>query len=274
MRAKLSICAIIAVRNEYPYLKILLPYLAAQDIDVVIIDHGSNDGSERLFKEFKDNPVIRLEQVPYSGFFSLSDQLSIKAKIISEVDHDWIIHHDADEIMEHSRPGSSLRDAIFEAEEYGSNVINFDEFVFLPEKHGDYFHRDYYRELLRYYFYEPHGNRLNRVWKRDCRFKNLTTGGHIIKGEGVKVFPGNHILRHYIVLSERHAKSKYLNRTFDEKDSEYGWHRNRIGILESNLGMPGEHEFLYSLENNISKSFYKGNPAGKHFWDWPPPEFH
>lgn len=144
MRGKLSICAIIAVRNEYTYLKILLPYLATQDIDVVIIDNGSTDGSLRLFTAIKDNPVIRREQVPYSGFFSLSDQLSIKAKIISEVDHDWIIHHDADEIMEHSRVGCSLRDAICEADEYGSNVINFDEFVFLPEKHDDYFNRDYY----------------------------------------------------------------------------------------------------------------------------------
>lgn len=36
----ISICAVIAVRNESPYLKVLLPLLAKQGIDVAIIDNG------------------------------------------------------------------------------------------------------------------------------------------------------------------------------------------------------------------------------------------
>ena len=45
MSPSLSICAVIAARNEVPYLRILLPRLHQQNIDVYIVDNESGEES-------------------------------------------------------------------------------------------------------------------------------------------------------------------------------------------------------------------------------------
>jgi hypothetical protein len=265
---KLNICAIIAVRNEVRYLKVLLPYLAEQDIDVAIIDNESTDSSHELYSEFMGNPIIRVDTLPYRGCFSLSDQLAAKERIAKEIDHDWVIHHDADEIMEHRLPGKSLYDAIHEADTSGHNVINFDEFVFLPEPHADYSNSNYYTGILRYYFFEPRKNRLNRAWKRSSRFINVRSGGHKLEGSDISISPINHILRHYIVLSEEHARTKYLKRIFDSEDISRGWHGNRLNFTPENLLLPIDSDSLHCLHTFDSKDFIRKHAVDKHFWQW------
>jgi hypothetical protein len=267
-RNGLSICAIIAARNELHYLNILLPLLAEQRIDVAIIDNESTDGSSDLYAGYLGKPIIMVETIPYGGYFSLSRQLEKKQELLEKIDYDWIIHQDADEIMEHDKPGSTLRDAIQEADEEGYNILNFDEFTFVPEPGFDYSRRNYYTGLLRYYFFEPRKNRLNRAWKRASRLSNIASGGHILCGDAPSISPINHILRHYIVLGERHAEEKYLARNFDELDLRKGWHGNRLQFTKNNLRLPEKSSFLFRLSRHDSKDFCRTNPTSKHFWEW------
>lgn len=266
----LRICAILAVRNEVQYLRVLLPLLAGQRIDVVIVDNESGDGSRELFSRFMGEPILWVETLPFRGFFSLSDQLKMKQEVCRRIGHDWVIHHDADEIMEHCQPGKSLRDAIHEADESGHNVINFEEFVFIPRPGADYFNSDYHRQNLRYYFFEPTKNRLNRAWKRTSQFHNETSGGHQLEGSSLSVAPTNHILRHYIVLSEEHARRKYLHRSFDRVDLTRGWHTNRVSFTQENLLLPHESNLIHELKRHDSKDYCRSDPALKHFWEWEP----
>ena len=264
----LSICAIIAARNEYHYLKILLPHLANQNIDVAIIDNDSTDGSYKLYEKHKGKPIVMVENLPFRGSFSLSEQLERKNILCKSLDHDWIIHHDADEIMEHYKPNLTLRDAIEEADKSGYNVLNFDEFVFLPEPNRDYSLDNYHTDLLRYYFFQPTENRLNRAWKRLFGLNNTASGGHKLQGDKLAVFPENHILRHYIVLNQNRAFEKYLNRDFDSIDLSKNWHGNRRNFTKDNLTLPCEGEFLHYLKKYDSKAFCKVKPLTKHFWEW------
>lgn len=264
----LSICAIIAVRNECQYLKILLPLLAEQHIDVIIVDNESTDGSRELYSDFMNKPINAVETLPYPGFFSLIEVLKVKQELCKKIDHDWVIHQDADEILEHYKPGLTLRDAIQEAAVAGYNVLNFDEFTFLPEPNSDYCYRNYYAELLRYYFFEPKKNRLNRAWKRSSLPSNTTSGGHTLKGSNLSIAPKNHILRQYIMLSEQHAREKYLNRTFSDLDLAKGWHAKRLKITQKNLLLPEKSDFLFRLNSYESKDFCRTKPADKHFWQW------
>ena len=55
---RLSICAIIAVRNELRYLRRLLPLLAVQEVEVAMIDNESTDGSRELYADFMGKPII------------------------------------------------------------------------------------------------------------------------------------------------------------------------------------------------------------------------
>lgn len=265
---ELRICAIIAARNESQYLETLLPILAEQNIDVAIIDNESTDGSKDLFSKFTNNPIIIQETLPFRGFLSMPEVLAAKQEICKKIDHDWVIHHDPDEIMEHFQPGKSLRDAICEADELGYNAINFDEFVFIPRPGSDYFQGNYYTEVLHYYFFEPSRNRLNRAWKRVMQFRNDASGGHRLEGNSLLIAPENHILRHYIVLGEEHARRKYLNRSFDKIDLARGWHGNRLNFTHENLLLPSESNFLCELEKYNSKDFCGDKPTAKHFWQW------
>jgi len=264
----LSICALIAVRNEFQYLRILLPLLAGQKIDVVIIDNESTDKSRELYSALMGKPILAVESLPYRGFFSLSEQLSTKHTLCKTINHDWVIHQDADEILEHCKPGLTLRDAIQEADRHGYNALNFEEFVFLPEPGSDYCSRNYYSELLRYYFFEPHENRLNRAWKLSSQLSNTAVGGHNLRGNNLLISPTNHILRHYIVLSQNHARSKYLNRSFDPQCRAKGWHRNRLNFNKNNLLLPQRSNFLLYLNKHAPKIFSRTKPTDKHFWEW------
>ncbi len=264
----LSICAVIAVRNEYSYLKVLLPFLAKQNIDVVIIDHSSTDNSLELFEQYKDEPIISVEHLEYTGVFSLSEQLAKKNEVYGTLKHDWIVHHDADEILEHYKPGLTLRDAIQEANDSGYNVLNFEEFTFIPEANIDYTKKDYYRENLQYYFFEKHKCFYNRAWKHSSELSNHQLGGHIIHGNNITISPNNHVLRHYIVLSEEHAKKKYAARPFDEEEIKKGWHRDRFDINQNSLILPRSSEFLFKLSDFDSKDFIRNHPAHDHFWHW------
>lgn len=264
----LSICAIISARNETLYLQRLLPLLAKQRIDVAIIDNESDAESRDLYSMHSGNPVVAVKSVPYKGYHSLTDLLEAERELSASLTHDWIVHHDADEIMEHSEPGLTLRDAIEEADKQGYNALNFDEFVFLPEPGQDYTGRDYYAESLRYYFFQPSRHRLNRAWKRAANLNNSQSAGHRLQGKDVSISPINHILRHYITLGQDHVRRKYLDRSFDSRDLKQGWHLSRQGFTDDNLRLPRGNETLFRLERYDSKAFRKDAPVTKHFWKW------
>jgi glycosyltransferase involved in cell wall biosynthesis len=268
VNSMLSICAVIAVRNEAQYLRILLPLLASQGIDVVIVDNESTDSSQQLFSEYDKKPILRVERLAFRGFFSLREQLEAKQKVFASLKHDWVIHHDADEVMENNMPGLTLRDAIQEAHDNGYNALNFDEFVFLPPPESNFFNKNYYENILRYYFFEPYTNRLNRAWKRTSNLNNVAMAGHKLTGPDIYVFPVNHILRHYIVLGYEHAKQKYLSRTFSAEEVSREWHKKRLSVDQENLKLPTANSQLFMLDDWDSKRFQRNYPTSKHYWEW------
>ena len=178
------------------------------------------------------------------------------------------MHHDADEVFEHFKPGLSLRDAIEEADDSGYNALNFEEFVFLPERGVDYSGRNFYKEMLRYYFFEPGKLRKNAAWKRSMGFSNVSGAGHKLAGDGLSFFPTNHLFRHYIALSHEHAQEKYVGRAFGNRELGRGWHHNRISFTAENLTIPDDSPYLFKLESYDAKNFHKEKPTSKHYWEW------
>ena len=73
--------------------------------------------------------IVRIETQPYKGHFSLLDQCRFQEGLAREIEADWFIHHDADEIRESDLGGAqTLRQAISEIDAGGFTAINFDEF--------------------------------------------------------------------------------------------------------------------------------------------------
>lgn len=258
----LSITCVICARNELDFLRSLVPYLLQQDINIVVIDNDSSDGTQDWLKSI---PVIQLRDLPYGGTFDLTAQLALKAEALSGLTSDWVIHQDADEILQGARTWGSLRTCIEEADEGGFNVLNFDELVMLPWAPNI---DDPYNNNKLCYFFEPRPLRLMRAWKRTAGLNNELTGGHVLSGPDVNVSPTRPLLKHFIVRSQAHALQKFIHRVFSKRDLEKGWHSNRLNVTEAMLTLPIDDPRLTLLSSPQEAPDAMPKPIDKHFWQW------
>ena len=260
----MKVLVILAVRNEAPYLKVLLPYLFEQNVHIHIIDNDSTDKSQQIFANYSSE-YLTTEKLPFKGQFSLKEQLSKKQEVVLNSDADWIIHHDADEILQSTKPGENLRDLITRVDNLGFNAINFLEYVFLPENElVDYAGSNYLQSMHHYYFFEPKKTRLIRAYKRNVNLENVSSGGHILRGEGLNLYESNMSLRHYICLSLDRLRRKYGERTFSNEELARGWHRNRVNRDWQKVTFPN----LSLMTDVTKKGLSTDNPYNKHFWSW------
>ena len=265
---RLTICVVIAARNEKPYLQSILPLLAEQSIDVAIIDHESTDGSHDLYEQLWYNPVVAVEHLPHTGEFSLSDQLMAKQQLAEGLPHAWLVHHDADELMHHCNGIFNLRQCIEEAEAEGANALNFEEFVFLPDPGLQPTHVNYLGDHKHYYYFVPAENRLNRAFRRELIGCNLAGAGHVLQCDHLKLSATTHVLRHYIALSEAHIKQKYASRKFSASELARGWHSNRVAIPPDSLRIPRFSPYLCTVSPAHPGLLERSRPASKHYWQW------
>lgn len=263
-----SVCAVIAFRNEVQYLPTLLAYLREQGVDAFLLDNDSDDGSRDVIAHYRGAPVIGVMRLPFSGVFNLSAQLQAKEKLIAGLNHSWIIHQDADEILESNIESETLFELAARADQSGTDIIDFDEFVFLPDKAEGYPEGDYRGYGLSYYFFQPRPLRLNRMFKKASFVNFGNFGGHNITSGTNPVFETSHILRHYIVTNEAHAKTKYPERRFSENDLAKGWHGNRLNISTAALNLSNAKNGMARLEHATSRCFDRSNPRKTHFWEW------
>jgi glycosyltransferase involved in cell wall biosynthesis len=272
VRTKLRIVALLAVRNEALYLERCLEHLFAQGIETCVIDNESTDATLDIARKYLNRGVFRIESLPYNGTFEWANVLKNKERLAREIDADWFIHHDADEIREAPSPFKTLREGIMKADQEGYNAINFDEFAFLPTTNDESFEgTDYVEAMRHYYFFEPGQFHRVNAWKNTGQVLDLaSSGGHRANFEGRRIYPENFILRHYIVLSRAQAIAKYgSERVYSREEVERGWHGARAHFKPVQLQFPSRDQ-LKMLGNNscwdksnpwTTHTFFKGEEA-------------
>ncbi len=251
----MRVVALLTVRNEERYLARCLEHLYSQGIETCLIDNGSTDSTLEIAQSFLGQGVFRIEHFPFDGCFEFPKILLKKQELAREIDADWFIHHDADEIREAPIPYKTLKEGIENADSQGYNAINFDEFVFLPTcDEEDFEGKDYVREMQYYYFFEPHPLRRLNAWKKTANIDIHSNAGHRIEFAGQKIFPGSFILRHYIVLSKSHALEKYGSRVYSKAALEKGWSLERAAFAPSSLNFPTKARLKRLNGGNWDKS--------------------
>ena len=267
----MNIIAIIGCRNEEPYLANCLRHLLDNDISFAVIDSESTDGTSAILsRPDLKRGLAAYQTIPFDGTFRMQPILRAKEVMAQQLEADWIIHLDADEIMHSSRDGENLHDAIARLSAEGANVVNFDEFVFLPVDHDYCADIAGHQQIRNYYFFEPHPQRLMRAWRKDAGLSMVATGGHRLKGAEVRLAPEALILRHYIFLSQEHAFRKYSERAFDEYEvHQLGWHGNRYKQPLERFRFPPVH-LLKRLHPPESRTLSKAQPKKRHYWQWEP----
>jgi glycosyltransferase involved in cell wall biosynthesis len=260
----MKIVALLTVRNEELYIERCINHLNSQGVEVYLIDNGSTDDTVNIAKKYLGKGMIAIENIPYNGRFEWLQILRNKERLASEIEADWLIHYDADEIREAPPPYMTLREGIMEADKQGYNAINFDEFVFIPTKEdGSFEGRDYLKEMKYYYFFEQRPMTQIKAWKKSAKPVSLaTSGGHRVDFEGRNIFPVNFIMRHYIALSIRHLIEKYSTRVYSEKEvKERGWHKDRAGFDPLKIALPKKEQLKEISDKGV---WDRSDPWNKH----------
>lgn len=261
-----KVTAVLAIRNEEAYLANCLRHLVRNGIDFAIIDNGSTDASPAIYRRAEFSPYLRdVVQIPFGGTFSLREQLRAKAALIERIETDWVIHLDADEIMHSDRDGEDLSAALQRVSAGGANVVNFDEFVFLPVDRSYVPDATGGQPLEYYYFFSPRSPRLMRAWRKDAAFSMIEHGGHILEGEGIRIAPESLALRHYLFRDQEHALAKYARRSYAPDELAQGWHGARAGKLPDAFLFP-PRELLKRIVPAASRQLDRTEPWHRHYW--------
>ena len=264
----MDIVAIIGCRNEEAYMANCLRHLLENSISFAVIDHDSTDGTRDVVRRPDlRRGLVAYETLPFDGTFALQAQLTAKEALAERLAADWIIHLDADEIMHSDRDGESLHDAISRIAAAAFNVINFDEFVFLPVDHGYRPDATGPQPMRHYYFFEPGPRRLMRAWNRQAGL-SMMQGGHRLAGPDIRVATESLALRHYIFRNQDHAFSKYAERRFAKHElQEQNWHLNRVDQPVSRFRLPPPAA-LETLASPGSHALSTAHPKRTHYWQW------
>lgn len=237
--------ALLAVRNEELYLARCLEHLLSNGIEVHIVDNDSTDATPAIARRFARQGPVTIERYPYRGFYEWGALLHRKQQLAAELDADWFIHHDADEIRQAPPPFATLAEGIAHVDAAGYNAIDFAEMVFTPTDETQSFEgTDFVANMLHYYYFAPRPRHRVNAWKKQAHEVDLgSSGGHRVHFEGCRVYPEPFVLRHYVFLSLPHLHSKYGSRRWDPGELAKGWHGRRAAFDPATVQFPPRQRF-------------------------------
>jgi glycosyltransferase involved in cell wall biosynthesis len=263
----MQIVAIIASYNEERFIEGCLEHLRAHGVKAYLCDNQSTDRTREIASRFLGSVVLGIEEFPRDGFYRWQRILQRKEELAASLDADWIMHLDVDEIPLPPRPGTTLLEAIAEADAAGFNVVEFSEFTFVPTREDpDHDHSDFRRTMRWYYHFAPRPRHLLRAWKRQSTPIDIkSTGGHIVEFPERRISPVHFRLLHYLFLSREHALRKYVGRNFDPDELAKGWHGWRPKVTPEMVRPPSQAELRYAgTDDDVDRSA----PRTRHCIEW------
>lgn len=235
--------ALIATYNERRFIANCIDHLHRHGIGSYVIDNESTDGTPALAAVFKDRGLAGLETLPRRGRFSWAQVLQRKEQLAQELDADWFIHLDPDEIRLPPPWAPTLAAGLAEAGRRGFNAVNFSEFVFVPTREApDHDHGRFMETMRHYYAYAPDASYRVNAWRKQAQRVDLvSSAGHHVAFPGRRVFGELFPMRHYLFLSRAHAVEKY-RRTYDLDEIVRGWHGWRVLAPSGEFPLPPASE--------------------------------
>jgi len=138
-----KILAIMHVYNEIDFIQESIEHLLNQNIDIIVLDNWSNDGTYEKILELKKkySQALYIERFPNEStfYYEWENQLKKTEEISRTYDYDWFIHYDSDEIRLSPWQDITLRQAISFIDYLGYNTIDFTVLDFRPTETASYF---------------------------------------------------------------------------------------------------------------------------------------
>jgi glycosyltransferase involved in cell wall biosynthesis len=261
----LRVIAIIAAYNEERFIAGCLEHLFAHGVEAYLIDNSSTDRTVEIARGYLGRGLLDIETFPRSeGVYRWREILERKEELARTLDADWFMHVDPDEMHLPPRADQTLAEAFAEVEEAGCNVVDFQEFVFVPTRQSpDHDHPNYQETMRWYYPFTPSpGPRRMSAWQQQSGPIGLGNhGGHKLNWPGMKLYPEKFPMKHYLFLNARHILHKYGNRKFEKAEIERGWHGWRMRLEEESIVLPSQDELkTYTSGEELDPS----NPRKQH----------
>jgi glycosyltransferase involved in cell wall biosynthesis len=249
----MRIVAMIQVFNERRFIAPCVEHLREQGIDVYLIDNESTDDTVAIAERYLGNGVIGIESLPRPGGFELRRQCRRQEELAAELDADWLIHHDADEMRASTQRGQSLAEAIREADEAGFNAVNFLEFAFVPTLEApDHDHPAFALTMRSYYPFQPWFPHRCNAWKRQDEPVELEwSAGHVVRFPDLRMAPRTLAMRHYLFLNVEHAQHKFVRRAFSEDEVDDGWYGWRATLKAEDVRLPSAGRLRSYLADHL-----------------------
>lgn len=248
-----KVIALIPSYNEEDVIVDTINQLNQDGIGVYVIDNWSNDRTYDLVNQMNNKGVVGIERWPASGAINIYDWNGLllrQEELALELEADWYIRADADEIRESPWEGLNLRDAIYWVDKQGYNAINFTVLIFCPVD-NDYGPDINLRDYFKFYkFSQLSGDFFQiKAWKKTDHQVNLREwGGNQVLFPDRKIYPYKFLMRHYPIRSQTQGYKKLfhdrmprytpyekeINTQYDEYLSRPNFLKNPKSLLEFN----------------------------------------
>jgi glycosyltransferase involved in cell wall biosynthesis len=232
-----KIISIISTFNEGDIISQVLRHLIRDGVDAYILDNESTDDTVAQAAQWLGRGLINIESFPRKrdplnplvGYFPWRSLLQRKEQLARELDADWFMHQDADEIRESPWPDCTLAKAIERVHENGFNCIDFEVFNFRPVDDGYRQGNDPAEYFTHYEPAEWFDRFQIKGWRADVGDVALTpSAGHIAIFSSCRIFPIKFIMRHYPIRGDTHGNEKVFRQRKDRflpNETRAGWHR-------------------------------------------------
>lgn len=257
-----KVLAVIHVYNEADIIAKTIEYLLNQEVDIYLIDNWSDDGSYEIIEKYAEHfgDRIMVERFPADGkkdFYDWYHQLERTEQLNQELEYNWFIHYDADEMRISPWPGTTLREFIYQVDCMGYNlidntVIDFKltdfkqtESIYMQDTWFDFGHRKGHFEQ-------------RKTWKKTTELDLKSSGGHLAVVDYPKAFPLKILNRHYPLRSIEQAERKIFKDRiprFQKEKQERGWH-GHYDKIGSCMGYIECSENLLLWDENAIQKYY------------------
>ena len=227
---KTRVCAIMSAYNEADVIHESIQKLIQQEVDVYLLDNGSTDDTVEIANQFLDKGLIKVERCVFTEngkeVYDWTALLKRKEELARQLDYDWFMHVDADEIRYSPWAHRNLREGIELVDQMGFNLINFRLFNFrlTHEKSANQSIED----ALTHYSAVEQFNRMQvKVWKKSSGIDLVSHAGHLALLPQPKIFPIRFIHKHYPVRSVEQGSRKIIKERlarYSASDRRKGWH--------------------------------------------------
>jgi glycosyltransferase involved in cell wall biosynthesis len=261
------VVAIIAAYNEERFIGGCLEHLVANGVEAYLCDNESSDGTVDIARSYLGRGLIAIETLPRDGTYRWRQILARKEQLAAELNADWFLRLDPDEIPQSRLPGQTLAEALAEADAAGYNAVEFDELAFVAVRESpDHDHPDFRRTMRWYYPFAPRPLHLVTAWKRQPHVDLVSTGGHQAGFRGRRIAPQRLVLRHYLALSHEHMLRKYVHKRYDAGEVGSGWHGWRARLTAGEIRLPSQAELRYTADDS---DLDVSSPRRQHWIEWP-----